>query len=244
MQTVTATATSRPQLRHEYAPSRRPTRCQANAAPVRPLLVAPAETDAALFSRSGVIKIDSAVRSKATIVLIEAEFKNRRGFYMHTLRRAGIAPHELDDALGETFSLAIRWAGSYDASKSDISSWLGNQVVRTVASSTYGTRRPDWRRQQEQELSTEMPVKGISTSEPSELTETESAVIDICGMDLLHERLTIAQLDQVRDLLGVRSLTSVRSFTQRLGNKMRELALGHFGAECLISRPGFDKLAA
>ena len=268
MQPVTATTTTtiRSQFRPEYVPSRRPASCSTNAAPVRSLLVAPGQTEAALFSRTGVIKIDAAARAKATIALIEAEFKNRRGFYMHTLRRAGIAQHELDDALCEVFSLAVRWAGSYDSSKSDISSWLGNQVVRTVASSTYGTRRPDWRRQQEHELSTEMLVTGFA-SEPSErsddaaapaeqlvvaafltrlsdeLTATESAVIDICGLDLLHERLACDQLARVRDLLGVRSQTTVRNFAQKLGNKVRALAIEHFSAEELSGRPGFNKVS-
>ncbi|MDO3515180.1 hypothetical protein Q3P06_25170 [Ralstonia pseudosolanacearum] len=205
-----------------------------------------------------------------TVALIEAEFKHNRTLYEYKLRCAGIAPHELPDALCELFSLAIQWAGSYDASKSSISSWLGNQVVRTVASSIYGTRRPGWRHQQACEQSTDLMedvapalaegvVSGFDNVDArtedlavaaflnqlaSELTATEAAVVDICGTDLLHERQTLPQLIQMRELLGVRSLTSVRNFTLKLGRKVRALALEHFGAQDLAGRPGFDRLAA
>lgn len=271
MQAVATTATSRPQFCPESASSVCLARHRAITVPVRVLLAAPTQTATALFSRPGVIEIDQEARTKANVALIETEFKNHRRFYEYKLYRAGIASQELEDAVAEMFSLAIRWAGSYDSRKSGISSWLGNQVVRTVASSTYGARRPGWRRQQEQELSTEMLMTGMA-SEPVELTidgsdgeadqtedlavaaflgqlsevltVTEAAAIDICGMDLLHERLTMSQLVQMRDLLGVRSLSTVRHFTQELGNKMRELALEHFDAQDLMGRSGFDKLAA
>ncbi|NKA35777.1 hypothetical protein GO300_03819 [Ralstonia solanacearum] len=209
--------------------------------------------------------------ASTTVALIEAEFKHGRKLYEHKLRCAGIAPHELPDALCELFSLAIQWAGSYDASKSNISSWIGNQVVRTVASSVYGTRRPAWRQQQACELSTgelmsdsmpavlenavgsldcadarteDLAVAAFLDTLTRELTTTEAAVVDICGTDLLYERQTLPQLMQLRELLGVRSLTSVRSFILKLGHKVRALALAHFEARALAGRPGFDRLAA
>lgn len=264
MQTATAINTRRPAFRPEFVPV---TERQEKRSPqARRRLVAPAHTDEAQLTHSVVISIEQVARTKATITLIESEFKNRRGLYLHSLRRAGIPSHELEDALCEVFSLAVHWAGSYESSKSSISSWLGNQIVRTVASSTYGTRRPSWRRQQEHELPTEKLVTGAMSeqseitiygsddaSDPTEeiavavfidqlsieLTETEVAVLNICGLDLLHERLAAEQLDQLRDLLGVSSLTSVRSFTNKLGNKLRKLALQHFGVEDLVGRPGY-----
>ncbi|MGT2456543.1 hypothetical protein ACU4GI_26430 [Cupriavidus basilensis] len=271
MQAVANAATSRHQLSPESASSVCLARHRAIAVHVCPLLAASTQTATALFSRPGVIEIDQEARTKANVALIETEFKNHRRLYEYKLYRAGIASPELEDALAEMFSLAIRWVGSYDSRKSSISSWLGNQVARTVASSTYGARRPGWRRQQEQELSTEMLMTGVASelvemtidgsddeADQTEdlavaaflgqlsdaLTVTEAAAIDICGMDLLHERFTMAQLDRVRDLLGVRSLSAARNFTQKLGNKMRELALKHFDAQDLMGRPGFDKLAA
>ncbi|MCG9124873.1 hypothetical protein LH460_09330 [Laribacter hongkongensis] len=269
MQTATAINTRRPAFRPEFVPAT--ARQEKRSPQARRLLITPAQTEEAQLAHSGVIKIDQAARTKATIALIESEFKNRRGLYLHSLRRAGIPPHELEDALCEVFSLAVHWAGSYESSKSSIASWLGNQIVRTVASSTYGTRRPGWRRQQEHELPAETLVTGAmsesseitidgsdDTTDPTEelavaafmdqltdeLTDTEAAALNICGMDLLHERLATQQLDKLRDLLGVSSLSSVRSFTNKLGNKLRELALEHFGVEELLGRPGFDKLAA
>ncbi|WP_459199269.1 hypothetical protein ACQVRX_01575 [Ralstonia pseudosolanacearum] len=205
------------------------------------------------------------------VALIEAEFRNSRKLYEYKLRCAGIAPHELPDALCELFSLAIQWAGSYDASKSSISSWLGNQVVRTVASSIYGTRRPGWRQQQACELSTgELPddvapalaegavgsldnantraealaVAAFLNELASELTTTEAAIVDICGSDLLYERQALPQLIQMQELLGVRSLTTVRNSILKLRQKVRALALAHFAAQDLVGRPGFDRLAA
>lgn len=268
MQTATAINTRRPAFRPEFVPAT--ARQEKRSTQARRLLIAPVETEEAQFARAGAIKIDQAARTKATLALIESEFKNRRGLYLHSLRRAGIPPYELEDALCEVFSLAIRWAGSYEASKSSIASWLGNQIVRTVASSTYGTRRPGWRRQQEHEQSAEKLVTGAmsesseitidgsdDSADPTEeiavaafigqlsdeLTDTEAAMLNICGMALLHERLAAQQLDQLRDLLGVSSLTSVRSFTSKLGNKLRELALEHFHVKDLLGRPGFDKRA-
>lgn len=271
MQAVANAATSRHQFSPESASSVCLARHRAIGVPVRRLLAASTQTATALFSRPGVIKVDQEARTKANVALIETEFKNHRRLYEYKLRRAGIASHELEDALAEMFSLAIRWASSYDSRKSSISSWLGNQVVRTVASSTYGTRRPDWRRQQERESSTEVLMSSFAR-EPVEvtidgtdgaadqaedlavaaflgqlseaLTVTEATAIGICGTGLLHERLTMAQLVQVRDLLGVRSLSAARNFMRKLGNKMRELALEHFDAQDLMGRPGFGKLAA
>lgn len=266
-QTVAATSALSSRFRPEYAPSalsarRKAARLQFGTSP---------ETSTALPSRTDVAGIAAEARTKATVALIEAEFKNRRKFYEYKLRCAGIASHELQDALCEMFSLAVQWAGSYDASQSCISSWLGNQVVRTVASSIYGTRRPGWRHQQEREMSAEeltsdaeyahsevavgsfcnagtqaedLAVVAFLHQLSGELTTTEAAIIDICGTDLLHERQFLPQLIQMRDLLGVRSLTTVRSFTLKLGGKVRALALEHFDAQNLAGRPGFDKLAA
>ncbi|MTD33608.1 hypothetical protein GKE73_12850 [Paludibacterium sp. dN 18-1] len=90
----------------------------------------------------------------------------------------------------------------------------------------------------------ELAVNAFMHQLSDELTDSEAAALTICGMDLLHERLSVQQLDQVRVLLGVSSLTSVRSFTSKLGNKLRELALEHFGVEDLVGRPVFDKLTA
>lgn len=264
MQTATAINTLRSAFHPEFVPA---TECQEKHSPqARRLLVAQAQAEEAQLSCPSAIQIDRAARTKATITLIESEFKNRRGLYLHSLRRAGIPPHELEDALCEVFSLAVHWAGSYESSKSSISSWLGNQIVRTVASSTYGTRRPGWRRQQEHERPAEKLVTGAMSEQleitiygsddatnPTEeiavavfidqlsieLTEIEVAALNICGLDLLHERLAAEQLDQLRDLLGVSSLTSVRSFTNKLGNKLRKLALQHFDVEDLVCRPGY-----
>lgn len=251
----------------EYVPSAHSARHKA----ARLQLSTSPETSTALPSRDDVVGIAAEARTKATVALIEAEFQNRRRFYEYKLRCAGIALDELQDALCEMFSLAVQWAGSYDASQSCISSWLGNQVVRTVASSIYGTRRPGWRHQQEREMSAEeltsdgeyahsevavgsfcnantqaedVAVAAFLHQLSGILTTTEAAVINICGMDLLHERQALPQLIQVRDLLGVRSLTTVRNFTLQLGSKVRALALEHFDAQDLAGRPGFDKLAA
>lgn len=209
--------------------------------------------------------------SSTNVALIEAEFKNSRKLYEYKLRCAGIAPHELPDALCELFSLAIQWAGSYDASKSSISSWLGNQVVRTVASSIYGTRRPGWRHQQACELpngeltndggpapaegavgtfdqantgTEDLAIAAFLDELASKLTTTEAAIVDICGTDLLYERQALPQLIQMRELLGVSSMTSVRNFILKLGRKVHALALAHFDVQNLTGRPGFDKLAA
>nr|WP_294866172.1 hypothetical protein [uncultured Pseudogulbenkiania sp.] len=261
----TATYTLRPAFRPEFVPAT--DRQEKRSLQARRLLVAQVQTEETQLPH-GVIKIDQAARTKATIALIEAEYKKRSSFYLLTLRRAGVAPHELDDALGEVFALAVRWASSYDSSKSDISSWLGNQVVRTVASSIYGARRPAWRLQQEQEHSSDLAMQPECAYEPpldveaandpaeqfvvdafmsaleDELSETEISVIEICNMDLLHGRLTAEQLTQMRELLRVSSLTTVRAFARKLGNKMRVIATQHFGMEALTGRPGFDKLTA
>lgn len=227
----------------------------------------------AFHSKAARLQADAApaALASANVALIEAEFRNSRRLYEYKLRRAGIASHELQDALCEVFSLAVQWAGSFDATKSSISSWLGNQVVRTVASSLYGTRRPGWRHQQEHELSTgelasdlglsdaEVVISGFcdagSQAEDlavaaflnrlaGELTATETAAFNICGTDLLHQRQPLPLLVQIRDLLGVRSLATVRNFTQKLRHKVRALALEHFHAQDLMGRPGFDKLVA
>ncbi|CAG9165220.1 hypothetical protein LMG23992_00364 [Cupriavidus laharis] len=267
MQQIIATTPARHTRFHpEYTPSAHTARRKA----ARPAPHTSPETSPVLPSHANTVGITEA-RTEANVARIEAEFRNNRRFYEHKLRGSGIAPHELPDALCEMFSLAIRWAGSYDANKSRISSWLGNQVVRTVASSIYGTRRPGWRHQQECEMSAEMLMNGVGhaysaaavdslsnadtqtedlavaafLSELSgELTPAEAAIIDICGADLLHERQALPQLIQVRDLLGVRSLATVRSFTRKLACKVRALALEHFNAQDLSGRPGFDKLAA
>lgn len=265
MQQIIATPpTGRSRFQPEYAPSAHPA-CSKAAPRTSP------ETSPVLSSQANTDGITTEARTKANVARIEAEFKNNRRFYEHKLRGAGIAPYELQDALCEMFSLAVRWAGSYDVKKSSISSWLGNQVLRTVASSTYGIRRPGWRHQQECEMSTEAlmngvghaysgaAVDGLSNADTQaedlavaaflsqlsgELTPAEAAIIDICGADLLHERQALPQLIQMRDLLGVRSLTTVRSFTRKLACKMHALALEHFDAQDLTGRPGFDKLAA
>jgi len=266
-QTVAATSARSSRFRPEYAPSAHSSRRKA----ARLQLSTSSETSTALPSREDAVGIAPEARTKKNVALIAAEFKKSRRLYEHKLRCAGIASHELQDALCEMFSLAVQWAGSYDASKSSISSWLGNQVVRTVASSIYGTRRPGWRHQQEREMSAEeltydalhahsevavgsfcnastqaedLAVAAFLHQLSGELTASEAAIIDICGMDLLHERQALPQLIQTRDLLGVRSLTTVRSFTLKLGSKVRALALEHFDAQDLAGRPGFDKLAA
>lgn len=222
-------------------------------------------------ARTPQFRPEHAPSTSANVALIAAEFKNNRKLYEYSLCRAGIASHELPDAVCELFSLAVQWSGSYDASKSSISSWLGNQIVRTVASSMYGSRRPSWRHQQARELSIGQPMLdgepthadvAIDTSHhvdtqpeglaiaaflnllANELTPAEAAVIDICGTDLLHERQALPQLLAIRELLGVHSLTTVRNFTMKLGRKVRALALEHFDAQDLAGRPGFDKLTA
>lgn len=263
MQTV-ATTPCHAAFRQEFSLSQG----MANTAPrARRLLDARIPTEVAASSCS-VIAIDRTARTQATLALIEVEFATRRDFYGHTLRRAGVAPHELDDALGELFELALRWAGSYDAGKSDISSWLGNQVARTVASSIYGTRRPAWRRQAESESSTDgggddsladtffaaaddgQPIDECVAAASfleqlgCDLTETEATVIEICGIDLLHERASEAELAQVRACIGVRSNTTVRRIINDIGNKARALAVEHFDAKALGSRSGYEKLAA
>lgn len=227
------------------------------------------QTTTAAQARLPQFRLEHAPYTATNAELIAAEFKNNRSLYEYKLRRAGIAPCEVQDALCELFTLAIQWSGSYDANKSGISSWLGNQVVRTVTSSMYGTRRPSWRHQQARECSTQALMSdgeqtdadadnahqvGTPTDElavmaflhlvANELTPTEAAIVDICGTDLLHERQALPQLIAIRDLLGVRSLTTVRTFTLKLGRKVRALALEHFDAEDLTGRPGFDRLAA
>ncbi|WP_250522818.1 MULTISPECIES: hypothetical protein [unclassified Caballeronia] len=265
--TRTANSVSPAQFRPEYALSARPI-CQRAAHSQSSL---PPDANGARFSHACPVEATAKAAAQSAVALIEAEFKNNRRFYEYKLRCAGVAWHELPDALCEMFALAVMWAQSYDPSKSGISSWLGNQVVRTVASSILGSRRPNWRHQQERELSAEalmtdaaqdssemtinsfvsagaqvddLNVVAFLNKLSTELTPTETTVIDICGVDLLHERLTAAQLVQVRELLNVRSLTTVRAFTQKLGGKMRKLALAYFDAQDLVGRPGFDKWAA
>lgn len=263
MPTVATTA------RHStFRPEFLPTTHLVGTAPrARRLLDAPVQAEPAEQSL-GTIAAALAIRTQATLALIEIEFAAHSDFYRHTLRRAGVVPYELDDALGELFELAIRWAGSYDARKSSISSWLGNQVARTVASSVYGTRRPAWRRQLESESSADVEgedsladtlLAAVDESQSTDeraavaaflerladdLTTTEAAVIEICGIDLLHERASAAALAQVRARIGVRSNTSVRRIIHDLGIKVRALAAEHFDVEALVSRSGYERLAS
>jgi hypothetical protein len=266
-QALTKTPAFPAQFRPEYAHTRRPVRQRAAHSQSSPS----PEVNSARSSHARVIEATAKASAQSAVALIEAEFKNNRKFYEYKLRCAGVAWHELPDALCEVFALAVMWANSYDPSKSRISSWLGNQVVRTVASSIYGTRRPNWRHQQERELSAEALMTGAEQDSSemtinsfvspgaqvddlnvaaflnklsSALTATEAAVFDICGIDLLHERLATVELVQVRELLGVRSLTTVRTFTQKLGDKVRTLALAYFDVHDLMARPSFDKLVA
>lgn len=266
-QALAATLALPAQFHPEYALSARPIRQRA----AHSQSSLPPDANGARFSHARVGEATETAAAESSVALIEAEFKNNRRFYEYKLCCAGVAWHELPDALCDMFALAVMWAKSYDPSKSGISSWLGNQVVRTVASSIYGTRRPNWRHQQERELSAEALMTGAEQESSemtfdsigsagaqvddlnvatflnklsSALTATEAAVIDICGIDMLHERLATAELIQVRELLGVRSLTTVRTFTQKLGDKVRTLALAYFDVQDLMGRPGFDKLVA
>ncbi|MCG7399693.1 hypothetical protein [Caballeronia zhejiangensis] len=266
-QTITANSVSPAQFCPEYVGADRPVRQRAPQSQSSPS----PDASSAPSSRARIIEATAKASAQSTVALIEAEFKNNRRFYEYKLGCAGVAWHELPDALGDLFALAVFWAKSYDPSKSGISSWLGNQVVRTVASSIYGTRRPGWRHQQEREMSAEeltndtehahsevalgsfcnastqaedLAVAAFLHQLSGELTTSEAAIIDICGLDLLYERQALPQLIQIRDLLDVRSLTTVRAIKLKLGSKVRALALEHFDTQDLPGRPGFDKLAA
>ncbi|MFL9948927.1 hypothetical protein PQR68_23325 [Paraburkholderia agricolaris] len=199
---------------------------------------------------------------------IVKELQKRPGFYESKLLFAGIAPHELDDAFAELTMRAIASAHTYDQSRGTLSTWIGNAIVRTVASAVYGKGRPGWRLQQAQEVSTEVlggqcsdsdderPFEGADNSrDPSDmlttaaflhimsamLNKTEKAAIEICGDSFLVERRTEAQLTRLRKLLRVDSNTSARQYLDRLANKVCALAVEQFGVEALQGRIGCKK---
>lgn len=163
---------------------------------------------------------------------------------------------------------AIASAHTFDPSKGALSTWIGNAIVRTVASAVYGKGRPGWRLQQAQEVSTEVLVGerpdsdeerpfecADNSRDPSDmlttaaflhsmsavLNKTEKAAIEIFGDSFLVERRTKAQLTRLRKLLRVDSDTSARQYLDRLANKVCALAVEQFGVQALQGRIGCRK---
>lgn len=191
-----------------------------------------------------------------TLKAIAYEFQHRRGLYVGKLLKHGIPPHELDDALAELFEQAVRHAATFDPEKAQLDSWLGNAIVRTVASSLYGKRRPRWRKA----VSLETPLAAHTDYESGEVFSTdEGEADDVCslqvlavnrfmqsladaltpleqellqalGLDGLQVRWAAGQVKQLTKQLNVtpKELTQLR---ETLRSKAKEQAKIHFNTE-------------
>lgn len=191
-----------------------------------------------------------------TLKAIAYEFQHCRGLYIGKLLKYGVPPHELDDALAELFEQAVRHAATFDCEKAQLTTWLGNAIVRTVASSLYGTRRPRWRKA----VSLETPLPAHLDYESGEvfsidegsadnvcglqalavsrfmqrLVETleplEQELLQALGLDGLQERWSAGQVKQLTEQLNVtpKELTKLR---ETLRSKAKEQARLHFDVE-------------
>ena len=191
-----------------------------------------------------------------TLKAIAYEFQHRRGFYIGKLLKHGVPPPELDDALAELFEQAVRHAATFDPEKSQLDTWLGNAIVRTVASSLYGKRRPRWRKA----VCLEMPMATFTNYESGEvfdhmegladstdslqmlaisrfsqsladtLTPLEQALLQAGGLDILQGRWSAGQVQQLTEQLNVTTV-ELKKLRESLRRKAKEEAKLHFNTD-------------
>lgn len=196
------------------------------------------------------------------IELIAQEFKTHSGYYMARLMKCGVPPHELDDALGTLFELAVASADTFKPECSHIRTWIGHSIARTVASRMHGSCKRSWRKaaalecafNERSESVDDMDEQdfcaGVSDDDvdgnarvskfmktlPTVLTEVENAVLEAAGIEILHK----GQLDgetraHVQEELGMTDHV-FRKTVMAIRKKLTDLAVSHFGAEQVAGR--------
>lgn len=197
--------------------------------------------------------------------LIEAEFTNRRGFYYLKLKEAGVPPHELDDAFGTLFDTGLRYAGSYDAEISHLSTYLGRWCVRSVATGIYASRRPGWRRaaelespinerrENETENESSLLAEGFTESDCEQnlavtrfleslydvLDDKELYVLQRAGLSVLQDRMSSEDLAHYCEILEI-SRHMMRKLLSSLKTKLSAHAAEHFDEELLAGRECYE----
>ena len=229
----------------------------ATTTPVTPCLPEFAATAATHF-------VATPAEIARTLELIANELKTRRGLYMMRLAKAGVPPHELDDALGTLFTNAVRYAHSYDSSKSKINSWIGNVIVGSTASLVYGKSQPKWRRAagleatlqsrrdnaEESEAAVaaegaepcraehDQAVAGFLASLAVGLTPNESALLTAGGVGVLQDRMSREARASYCERFNLTAF-GVTRLLKSLRAKLSKHAADHFDLESLAGRPEF-----
>jgi hypothetical protein len=245
------------------------------AASVNELQATGTDAEAIAFYESAIsaIEADTGTRqtrtqqTAETIAAIAAEYERGIGLYKSRLLKNGVAPMELDDSISELFLAAVKYAHTYDASLGKISTWLGNPIVRTVASSLYGKRRPAWvraaqledsvstRRENEEEADAVVATEGVDlgtdaiesvavkqflSSLRDVLTVEEMSLLETSGLSALQDGMSSDELKNHCESLNLTKY-GVRKIITSLRKKLKTHACVHFGTDKVEGRTAFIK---
>lgn len=207
-------------------------------------------------------------RTAATIRAIAHEFQHNQGLYVHKLLTHGVPNHELDDAVSDLFEQAIRHAATFDPAKAKLSTWIGNAIVRTVASSIYGKRRPCWRKtaaledtasgryENTEEIEAEAQAGGVDVSADTlglltvkrfllslsgTLTSQEQQLLQLSGWDLVECRWSADQAAEYADTLNI-TAKELRTCREKLRRKVQTHARKHFNTDDWLAK--FQSISA
>lgn len=201
--------------------------------------------------------------------LVSRALQSHAGYYRKRLLAYGVAPFELDDAYSEVCVEALRYADTFDSARSHINTWIGYSVVRTVACTIYGARRPAWRKAADLEDAMapgyDVPDAEADVDAPTALAAQAAECAD--PLTTVAAARFAAALERVLDerekaVFAVEGLgvlhqrissvaaqahcdalqltpTGLRKLVTRLRGKVSRVAKRHFGDAALAGRRGY-----
>lgn len=228
-----------------------------DAETLTPDTAAPAR-DAADKRTAEQVEVDTA-ETRAQLTKL---FQTHRNYLTKVALSKGFASHDIEDALSETFEMAFRYAHTFDPNRGHIMTWLAFQILgKTVAARLYGKNALAWRRSAAMEVASEredseedsfdlIDLAGGTYAEQAEsemsatqfvalladnLNDTEQAIIEHSGLEVVSERLEPMTAQLLRDMFGLTEY-GLRSTLENLRAKVQTLAVSHFGAEAAAGR--------